>query len=74
MSPQKIKFPFNDKLYIRYYDPVKEYYTLESTTSPGRPIIALQEGSQCADDFVVAARYYELDKKTLELERRLSNC
>ena len=61
--PQKFKYPYNDDLSIRHFDPVKQYYTLESPAYPGRPIIALIESVQCADDFVIAARYHEYDEK-----------
>ena len=63
MLPQKIKYPFNDTLYIRHYDPIKQYYTLEMPTHPGRPIIAPIGSLQCADDFVIAARYHEFHQK-----------
>ena len=63
MLPQKLKYPFNDELFIRHFDPVKQYYTLESPAYPGRPILAPFESVQCADDFVIAARYHEYDEK-----------
>ena len=43
MLPQNMKYPFNDRLYIRHYDPIKQYYTVEATSHPGRPIIAAIE-------------------------------
>ena len=64
MFSQKLKWPFNDELYIRHLDPVKKYFTLESPEHPGRPIPAPIEAIQCADDFVVAARYREYDEGT----------
>ena len=63
MFPQKLKWPFNDDLYIRHIDPVKQYMTLESPEHPGRPILAPIEAIQCADDFVIAARYREYDER-----------
>ena len=63
MLPQKIKYPYNDNLYIRHFDPIKHYYTLETPAHPGRPIIAPIESLQCADHFVIAARYHEFDEK-----------
>ena len=62
MLPQKLKFPFNDKLHIRHFDPVKQYYTVEAPSRPGRPIIAPLEALQCGEFFIIAARYYENDK------------
>ena len=49
-------------LFIRHYDQVKQYYTLETPSSPGRPILAPIEALQCGEDFVIAARYYQNDK------------
>merc|ERR1712020_395606 len=60
MFPQKLKWPFNDDLYIRHVDPVKQYFTLES---PEHPLLAPIEAIQCADDFVIAARYREYDER-----------
>ena len=39
MLTQKLKFPFNYKLYIRQFDPIKQCYTVEAPSHPGRPII-----------------------------------
>ena len=64
MLPQKFKWPSNDELFIRHCDPVKQYFTLESPEHPGRPILAPIEALQCADDFVIAARYHEYDEET----------
>ena len=61
--PQKLKWPFNDDLYIRHIDPVKQYMTLESPEHPGRPILAPIEAVQCADDYVIAASYREYDER-----------
>ena len=64
--PRKIKYPFNDKMFIRHNDPRKQYYTLEAPSSPGRPIIAPIEALQFGDDFIIAARYYENNKNKNE--------
>ena len=58
MFPQKLKWPFNDEWFTRHVGPVEQYFTLESPEHPGRPILAPIETIQCADDFVVAARYH----------------
>ena len=65
MLPHKLKFPFNDKLYIRNFDPIQQYYTSEAPSHPGRPIIAPLKALQCGENFVIAARYYENDKNLL---------
>ena len=60
--PQRLRSPFNDVLFIQRYDPIKQYYTVEATSNPGRPIIAPIEALHSGEDFVIAARYYENDK------------
>ena len=39
MLPQKLKYPFNDELFIGHCDPVKQYFTLESQNIQDDPYL-----------------------------------
>ena len=42
---------------LDYFDLVKQYFTSEVMSNLGTPIIVLIESLQCAEDYIVAARY-----------------